>query len=170
MFPCDRHLPDADAAYFRAIDVDAPASIAFRWLCQLRVAPYSYDWIDNLGRRSPPRLTHGIEDLEIGQPVMTIFQLVDFAQDAHLTILTRPGRSERLFGRVAASYTVVTRGPGQSRILVKVLARFPRGLRGAAMRTLLPWGDLVMMRKQLYSLKSLAERHARTMPPSAPRR
>ena len=53
-FPCDRHLADHDGAYWRAIDVEAPAPLVFRWLCQLRVTPYSYDLLDNLGRRSPP--------------------------------------------------------------------------------------------------------------------
>jgi len=160
VFPCDRLLPDADAAYFRAIDVDASASTTFRWLCQLRVAPYSYDWIDNLGRRSPRELTHGLEELEVGQQVMSIFNLVDFAQDAHLTLLTRPGRGE-LFGRFACSYTVVTRAVDCSRIVVKLQVVFPRGPHAAVLRRLLPWGDLVMMRKQLRTLKFLAEAQAR---------
>src|SRR5713101_8113421 len=88
-FPCDDHLPDAEEACFRAVDVLAPAPILFRWLCQLKVAPYSYDWIDNLGRRSPRTLTAGLEHLEVGQRVMTIFEVVSFERDRHLTVVMR---------------------------------------------------------------------------------
>ena len=52
-FPCDRFLERFDDAYYRGITIHAHREIVFRWLCQLRVAPYSYDLIDNLGRQSP---------------------------------------------------------------------------------------------------------------------
>jgi hypothetical protein len=85
-FPCDRYVERAEAAYFRGITVRARPATLFRWLCQMRVAPYSYDWIDNGGRRSPRALTPGLEDLAVGQSVMRIFTLVDFAKDRHLTL------------------------------------------------------------------------------------
>ena len=43
------------------------------------------------------------------------------------------------------------------RLLVKLLVRYPGGVYGAFLRAFLPWGDLVMMRKQLLTLKALAE-------------
>ena len=57
-FACDRLVPHADDILFRAVDVAAPAAVVFRWLCQLRVAPYSYDKLDNGGRRSPQVRRH----------------------------------------------------------------------------------------------------------------
>ena len=86
LYPCDQILPNPDESYYRAITVQAPKSVAFRWLCQLKYAPYSYDWIDNLGRRSPQALTPGAENLEIDQRVMTIFRLAAFEREKHLTL------------------------------------------------------------------------------------
>ncbi len=155
-FPCDRWVLDADAVLFRAIDVGASPAVAFRWLCQLRVAPYSYDWLDNWGRTSPRRLTPGLDQLAVGQRVMDIFELVDFETDRHLTIVLH--RMRAVFGDVAVTYRVGTRGETASRFVVKIRVRSPPtpGI-GRLMRVLLPWGDLVMMRKQLLTLRALAE-------------
>jgi len=139
--------------------VAAPARVLFRWLCQLRAAPYSYDWIDNFGRQSPPRLTPGLERLAVGQRVMTFFELVAFEPDRHLTLVARAPGFGAILG-VALSYVVAPRGESSSRLVVKMLVRYPRGPLGWAMRGLLPWGDLVMMRKQMLTLKRLAEASA----------
>src|SRR5436305_1441695 len=88
-FACDRWVERPDDPLFRAIDVDAPAAVVFRWICQLRVAPYSYDWIDNFGRQSPRTLLPGLDALAVGQPVMTFFELVEFERDRHLTARLR---------------------------------------------------------------------------------
>jgi hypothetical protein len=145
--PCDRHLPGAGSVMHRAIDIDAPPRTVFRWLCQLRVAPYSYDLIDNFGRRSPQRLTPGLEKLEVGQRFMTIFDLVEFEQNSQITLVVRRGRYA--FGTAAVTYAVKRNGTSGSRLLVRVATR--------RRSRVLPWLDLVMMRRQLLNLKGLAE-------------
>jgi hypothetical protein len=163
-FPCDRHLASASDAYFRAVDVAASPPVVFRWLCQLKVAPYSYDWIDNFGRTSPRSLTPGLEDLEVGQRFMEFFALVEFERDRHLTSLTKLPFAVAPFGEIAVTYLVLPRGRSASRLVVKMVVRYPRGVLGWVERLLLPWGDLVMMRKQLLTLKELAETQARVEP------
>jgi len=156
LYPCDEVLPEHEQALFRAVTVDAPPPVVFRWLCQLKLAPYSYDLLDNFGRRSPQHLVPGVDRLVVGEQVM-IFELASFAVDEHLTLRLR---RHRLFGDVAISYVVVPDGRGASRLVVKLLAAPSRGVAGAMMRLLLPAGDLVMMRRQLLNLKSLAEASA----------
>jgi hypothetical protein len=149
--PCDELLPGARTRCDRAISVDAPAGVVFRWLCQLRVAPYSYDVLDNLGRRSPRELTRGAERLEVGQRFMGIFALASFAPEDHLT-LRAPG--------LAVTYAVRARA-GRSRLVARVVFKAPGGRLGDALiGRPLAFGDLVMMRKQLLTLKELAEGHA----------
>ena len=155
-YPCDRWMDDPDDICFRAIDVAAPPGLAFRWLCQLRAAPYSYDWIDNRGRTSPRALTPGLDELEAGQRVMTIFRLVEFEPGRHITLVL--ARGSRLFGELAMTYEVRAVEDG-SRLIAKLLIRRPRGP-GRLFAPLLPAGDLVMMKKQLRTLKALAERDA----------
>lgn len=153
-FPCDRVLPDHNDAYYRGVTVSAQPPTLFRWLCQMRVAPYSYDWLDNFARRSPRELTPDLEHLELGQPFMTIFDLVDFERNVHITLRLRwPG----LFPPIAVSYFVDPEGNTGCRLIVKVVLRFRPGLRDRLIRRPAPWLDWVMMRRQLLNLKALAE-------------
>ena len=154
-YPCDE-LADGPVALFRAVDVDAPSTTVFRWLCQLRQAPYSYDWLDNGGRRSPRQLIDGLDRLETGQRFMTIFRLAAFEDGRSITL----DAATSLFGRVVVTYMVRPVGADQSRLVAKLILSAPSGLRGWLTRRVLPAGDLVMMRKQLLTLKALAEGEA----------
>src|SRR5215207_11344984 len=113
-FPCDDYLDTPVRRLTRAITIAASPPIVFRWLCQLKVAPYSYDWLDNRGRRSPRELTPGADDLVVGQRFL-IFELVEFERDRHLTLVARP-EARRLFGPVAATYQVNQEGEASSRL------------------------------------------------------
>lgn len=162
-FPCDGIIHQPDDALYRGVTVNAAQATVFRWLCQLRAAPYSYDWLDNGGRQSPRELTAGLENLVIGQDVMRIFTLIAFEKDRHLTLrLKAQSRASKTFGDLAVSYVVVPIAHDLSRphcrLLVKLLVKHPPGLYGRLMQTVLPWGDLIMMRRQLLNLKRLAEK------------
>ena len=157
-YPCDELAGDDWVALFRSVSIRARPGTVFRWLCQMKKAPYSYDWLDNFGRRSPPKLIPGLEELAVGQRVMTIFRIVSFETDVHLTLELAPPLSK--LSRSALSY-VVAEAAGSTRLTVKIVAPPPKTwARHAAWRAL-GWGDLAMMRKQLLTFKRLAEKQER---------
>ncbi|MEU8782491.1 hypothetical protein [Streptomyces sp. NPDC048637] len=139
----------------RAIDVSAPAGLVFRWLQQLTIAPYSYDWIDFRGRKSPHTLVEGLPELAVGQPLL-VFEIADFEPDTHLTGVLPPQLAEQ-HGQMAVSYTLRPLDSG-CRLVVKVVVEAKGSLAQRLRRRFLAWGDVVMMRKQLLTLKKLAER------------
>ena len=141
--PCDALAPHATVRADRAITIDAPPSVVFSWLCQLRIAPYSYDLIDNFGKHSPRERDTTLRHLAVGQRFMTLFELASFADDEQITLRTKSA---------VVTYAVRAQGPG-CRLHARVLFESP----SFAARALAA-GDWVMMRKQLLTLKSLAER------------
>jgi hypothetical protein len=145
--------------WFRGVHVNAQPKNVFRWVCQLRTAPYSYDWIDNLGRQSPRHLVSGLERLSKGQKVMEIFSLHDFAIDRFMTIVLWPPRS-LLCSDLRITYLCAPIRKDETRLLVRVQICYPKHAFRSIICALLPSGDLVMMRKQLLTLKHLAERSA----------
>jgi hypothetical protein len=149
---CDELSPHAPVRLDRAITVDAAPATVFRRLCQLKLAPYSYDAIDNFGRRSPRELVAGCEQLAVGERFMTIFELTSFAYDKQITMRSR---------RTTVTYATDEQGD-VTRLSARVLFEPPGGGAPAALvGGLLAVGDLVMMRKQLLTLKALAERDER---------
>lgn len=162
-YPADT-LVDRPLLLTRAIPVAAPAELSWRWLCQIAVAPYSYDCIDNRGRPSPRTLTPGADELQVGQTMALVFTLTSYDAPHHWTALT-DARGQRLFGPCAMTYAAEPTGPAASRIVCR-LAVDTGGVLGWARARALAWGDLVMMRKQLLTLRDLAERDARSSTPA----
>ncbi len=154
-YPCDVIAPTHSRRRLRGVDIDAPTDVVYRWLCQLRAAPYSYDLVDNKGHRSPRVPLPWCWDLEIGQSVCNVFTLESFQFNEHLTIKTSP-RGAELFGDVATTYQVAARGRQHSRLLAVVCYPTPTTSLQRLKSWLLGWGNLVMMRKQLRTLGRLA--------------
>ena len=152
-YGCDGLRPGAPLRWLRGVDVAAPREVAFRWLCQLRAAPYSYDLVDDLGRRSPQTLTPGLDELAVGQRVATVFRVHTFVPGEELTLVLPPGPVARASGDMAVSYAALPGDDDATSRLVAVLRvqALPRPVAAA-----LCWGDLVMMRRQLLNLARLA--------------
>ncbi len=151
-YPCDDLVPGAGLQLWRGITVRAAPRDVWPWVGQIRIAPYSYDWIDNLGRRSPHEL-RGLPDPLPGEHFTTAFggrrlgRIVAVTPGEHLT--------GRIMGAVM-SYVLVAESQ-DTRLLLKVVATGGR-VRGP----LLSVGDLVMARRQLLNLGRLAEQTAAT--------
>ncbi len=120
-FDCDRVVSNADGALYRAVSVNAPPALLFRWLCQLRAAPYSYDWLDNRGRRSPQHLGEGLPPLEVGQRMVAVFRLASFVPDRELTLVSRG----TVLGDVAMTYRVTAVSARSSRLVCRIVWRAP---------------------------------------------
>lgn len=159
-WPCDVLQPDPAVRLLRAVDVAAPVDLVAAWLGNLRLAPYSYDLLDNLGRRSPRTLATHLPPVAVGDRVAGVFTVVDVVPGEGLTAATRPGSgAERAFGRVTMTYAAHA-GAGTTRLVGVVRQGGAAGRVEAARSLALAWGDLVMMRRQLFTLRDLAERDA----------
>ncbi|HEX4016215.1 MAG TPA: hypothetical protein VHX15_05705 [Frankiaceae bacterium] len=52
-YPCDDFVMDPVLQAWRGVTVHATPEVIWPWIGQIRLGPYSYDWIDNIGHRSP---------------------------------------------------------------------------------------------------------------------
>jgi hypothetical protein len=149
-YPCDALVPQPGRQLWRGVTVAAAPAQVWPWLCQLRRAPYSYDWVDNFGRRSP-RTCQVLPDPQPGDSFSCIggrFPVGRVLSATHQQQLTAT-----IMGAVM-SYQLVPSGDS-TRLLLKIVTK-QDGLRTRA----LCLGDWPMARRQLLNLRALAEQQA----------
>jgi hypothetical protein len=146
-YPCDDFVGDPVLQAWRGVHVQAPVEAVWPWVAQVRLAPYSYDWIDNRGRRSPRELL-GLAEPRVGEPFTAVG-----GRAAGRIVAVEAGK--QLTGTIMGafmSYVLVPQGHESTRLLLKVALRTTR------VKALgLSIGDLIMARRQLLNLKRLAE-------------
>jgi hypothetical protein len=150
-YPCDDFVVSPQLQAWRGVRVEAPPEAVWPWVAQVRLAPYAYDWIDNLGRRSPRHLA-GLSEPAVGEAFTTAG-----GRKLGRIVAVDPGR-QLTAGIMGAfmSYVLVAEETDTTRLLLKVVMRTSR-----LVALGLCVGDLIMARRQLLTLKDLAERHHR---------
>ena len=75
-------MPDISSAkridLLRSIDINASVDDVFVWLSQFRVAPYSYDFLDNEFRASPEFVIENLTPLRKYAHFLLAFHIVSF--------------------------------------------------------------------------------------------
>ena len=153
-FPCDDLVPRPGFQAWRGVTAHAAPDHVWPWVAQIRLAPYSYDWIDNLGRRSPQEL-RALPEPVVGEPFTSALGGRRFGRIETVNV------GQQLTGTIMGavmSYVLLPVEEGlHTRLLLKVVAP-----RGGGIAPLLSVGDLIMARRQLLNLAGLAERDAAT--------
>jgi len=68
----------------RFIEIRAEASDIFTWLKQLRIAPYSYDFLDNRCRKSPDYIIENLPPLKVNAHYLLAFHVFEFVVDSFI--------------------------------------------------------------------------------------
>lgn len=159
-YPCDDLVPNPVLQAWRGVTARATPEHVWPWVAQIRLAPYSYDWIDNFGRRSPQEL-RGLPEPSVGESFTTAMGGVACGR----IVAVEPGK--HLTGTIvgaAMSYVLVPIDDGlHTRLLLKLVTAS-----GRTIAPLLSIGDLIMARRQLLNLAALAERTSATTTSAQP--
>jgi len=153
----DEICDNAHVSVTRCITIPAPPHEVFPWIRQMgfgQAGWYSYDWIDNLGRKSATTINAEWQFAESGSRVPggpIDFEAVIVDAPRAFVLRVRPG------GRVSKrmSFTLAYElrdNPSGTRLVTRMRAR--TNAPGGALfdRLLLAPGDGIMVRKQLRTL------------------
>lgn len=159
----DELCPNARISATRSITIAAPPAEVFPWLRQMgfgRAGWYSYDWIDNLGRRSvrvirPEWQTVSSGDAVPGGPID--FEAVIVDAPRHFVL--RVGNDGRITKRMCFTLAYELRDhPTGTRLVTRMRARIDMPGGRLLERFVLGPGDGIMLRRQLLNMKDRAER------------
>ena len=158
----DGLCPNARIVATRCITIAAPPEAVFPWLRQMgfgRAGWYSYDWIDNLGRKSATTIEPELQSLAAGGILPG--GPVDFE-----AVIVEPPRSivMRLARKGAASKRInfvlayeLRDHPEGTRLVTRMRARIDAPGGPIIEKLLLAPGDGIMLRRQLLNVAQRAE-------------
>ena len=156
--PGDELVPHPTFDATRAITIAARPVEVWPWLVQAgtgRAGWYSYDLVDNLGRRSADRIMPELQNLAAGDTIpMTPSGRLGLRVDSLDAPRSMVWGSA---GETTWSWVLVEAPARSTRLVTRFRSRSVAGIPTAVFLLPLELGDSVMMRKMLLTLKGRAE-------------
>jgi hypothetical protein len=143
----------------RCIEINADASNIFVWLTQLRIAPYSYDFIDNRCKKSPDFIIEDLPPLKINTHFLLAFHVFEFEENSFIAgrfcePINPPVNSyvKDLF----IEYRIVARET-KAELWCKIKGYFNSDISSKGFFYIFSVVDKIMTTKQLKNIKKLSE-------------
>jgi hypothetical protein len=139
--------------------VRANASDIFIWLKQLRIAPYSYDFIDNRFRKSPGYIIENLPPLKVNTHFLLAFHIFEFEENSFIVCrFCEPINSPvNLYMKgLFIEYRIAKQG-NRTKLWCKIKGYFNTDISSKGFFFIFSFINKIMMAKQLKNIKKLAE-------------
>ena len=149
---------DATVVATRSITIGAAPQEVFPWIRQMgfgRGGWYSYDWLDNLGRKSASTIHDEWQSVEAGDkipsgPISFTAAIVDAPRHFVLEIQSLGKKSPKLHFTLAYE---LRDNPQGTRLVTRMRSRINLPLGSLFEKLILGPGDGIMLRRQLLNIK-----------------
>jgi hypothetical protein len=149
---------DATVVATRSITIGAAPQEVFPWIRQMgfgRAGWYSYDWLDNLGRKSASTIHDEWQSVEAGDkipsgPISFTAAIVDAPRHFVLEIQSLGKKSPKLHFTLAYE---LRDNPQGTRLVTRMRSRINLPLGSLFEKLILGPGDGIMLRRQLLNIK-----------------
>ena len=146
----------------RSIEISADPSDIFVWLKQFRIAPYSYDFIDNRNRRSPDYIIENLPPLKVNTHFLLAFHILEFEEDYFILCrFCEPINTPvNLYLKdLLIEYRIIKDGT-TSKLWCKVRGYYNRDIYSKGFFYVFSGVNKIMMTRQLKNIKRLSEQLA----------
>jgi len=162
----DDLCPKATLIATRSITISAPPHDVFPWIRQMgfgRAGWYSYDWLDNLGRKSATTIHDEWQSVEAGDkvpsgPISFTAAIVEAPRHFVLEIKSLGKRSPKLHFTLAYE---LRDDPQGTRLVTRMRSHINGPLGSLIEKLILGPGDGFMLRRQLLTISKNASKNSR---------
>jgi len=143
----------------RSIEIKATASDIFVWLKQMRIAPYSYDFVDNRCKKSPDYIIQNLPPLTISTHFLLAFHIKEFEENSFIAgRYCEPINSPvNLYMRDMYIEYRIEEKPANTILWCKIKGYFYTDISSRGFFFIFSVVNKIMMERQLSNIKKLSE-------------